>query len=289
MKVHLVDGTYELFRCFYGAPSKKHQGREVGATRALVRSLAAWLRSGDVTHIACAFDTVIESFRNQLFTGYKTGEGIDPDLWSQFELVERAVKALGITVWSMIDFEADDAIATAAHKFMKNGSVKQVLLCSPDKDLAQCVIGQKVVGYDRGKNVILDEDGVVAKFGVSPESIPDLLALVGDTADGIPGIERWGMKSASTVLAAYGTLDKIPAKAKDWKVAVRGAEALAESLNASRKEAALYKKLATIRYDVPLKETLKEIEWKGADARALEKIADEIADPELAKRIERWA
>src|SRR5688572_22357601 len=166
MQVHLVDGTYELFRCFFGAPSSKTAGREVGATRALLRSLAAWLRSGEVTHIAYAFDHVIESFRNELFTGYKTGDGVEPELLSQFELAERAVAALGVVVWPMSEFEADDAIATAARRFAASAKVDQVLLCSPDKDLAQCIEGKRIVGYDRFKKVPLDETGVVEKFGV---------------------------------------------------------------------------------------------------------------------------
>lgn len=259
MKVHLVDGTYELFRCYYGAPKKKENGREIGAARALGRSLAAWLRTGEVTHVAYAFDRVIESFRNDLFTGYKTSEGVEPDLLSQFELAEQTVAALGVTVWPMIEFEADDALATAARRFAKVKGVEQVLICSPDKDLAQCISGRKIVGYDRFKGVTLDEKGVMAKFGVPPASIPDLLALVGDTADGIPGIARWGMKSASAVLAEYGTIEKIPANCEKWKVKIRGAEALSENLEAHRKEAALFRKLATVRYDVPLKESLREI------------------------------
>jgi len=263
MKVHLVDGTYELFRCYYGGPKKKVKGREVGAARTLARSLSAWLRTGQVTHIAYAFDHIIESFRNDLYTGYKTSEGIEPDLFAQFELAEKVVAALGVTVWPMIEFEADDALATAARRFAKVKSVEQVLICSPDKDLSQCIDGKKIVGFDRFKSIPLDEKGVVAKFGVPPESIPDLLALVGDTADGIPGIPRWGMKSASVILAEYGSLEKIPANPAKWKIKVRGAEALSESLEANRKDAMLFRKLATIRYDVPLKETLKDLEWTG--------------------------
>lgn len=289
MKVHLIDGTYELFRCHFGAPSKKNsQRREVGAARALARSLAAWLRTGEVTHVACAFDHVIESFRNDLFDGYKTSEGIDADLYQQFELAERAVAALGIVVWPMVDFEADDALSTAAVRFAKSKSVDQVLICSPDKDFAQCITGKKIVGYERSKQKILDEGGVREKFGVSPASIPDLLALVGDTADGIPGIARWGMKSASAVLAVYGSLEKIPIKATDWKIAVRGAEALAENLAANRNEALLYRRLATLRYDVPLKETLKDIEWQGGDRKAIDALREELADADLPTRLEKW-
>lgn len=275
IKVHLVDGTYELFRCFYGAPSSKKNGREVGATRALVRSLASWLKSGEVTHLACAFDTVIESFRNEWFDGYKTGEGIDPALFSQFEWAERATRALGIVTWSMIEFEADDAIATAARRFAKEKRVERVFVCTPDKDLTQCV-DDKIWSYDRWKKTSMDAQGVREKFGVGPKSIPDLLALVGDTADGIPGVDRWGMKSASTVLAEYESIEKIPDDSAEWTVKVRGAETLAATLAASRKEAALYKRLATLRYDVPLKETPDDLEWKGPDRKALDVLCAEL-------------
>lgn len=278
MKVHLVDGTYELFRCYYGAPKKKIKGREVGAARTLGRSLASWLGTGQVTHVAYAFDHVIESFRNDLYAGYKTSEGIEPDLFAQFELAEQVVSALGVTVWPMVEFEADDALATAARRFAKSEEVDQVLICSPDKDLAQCIEGRRIVGYDRFKDVTLDEKGVVAKFGVPPDSIPDLLALVGDTADGIPGISRWGMKSASEVLATYLTLEKIPPKASRWKCKVRGADALSENLEAGRKEAALYRKLATIRYDVPLKERLKDLRWKAVNAPEMEALAKVLGE-----------
>ncbi len=183
MQVHLIDGTFELFRCYFGAPpSRNAKGQEVGATKGLLLSFASWLRSGEVTHVAAAFDTVIESFRNQLFSGYKTGEGIDPDLFSQFPLAEKATAALGITVWSMIDFEADDALATGAEIYSKDRAVKKVVICSPDKDLSQCVQGQKIVCLDRMRKNLLDQEGVTAKFGVPPASIPDLLGLVGDTA-----------------------------------------------------------------------------------------------------------
>lgn len=289
MDVHLIDGTYELFRCYFGAPpATAPDGREVGATRGLARSLAAWLRSGEVTHAACAFDTVIESFRNDLFAGYKTGEGIDPVLFAQFPLAERAVAALGITVWSMVEFEADDALAAGAAKYSAAKGVERVLLCSPDKDLAQCVRGEAIVGYDRSKKIVLDHAGVVAKFGVEPASIPDLLALVGDTADGIPGLPRWGMKSASTVLAAYKTVEQIPDDAAKWTVKVRGAASLAESLAAGREDAKLYKRLATLRTDVPLAEPLSCIEWRGADRRELTALAEEIGDRGLLERVTRW-
>lgn len=286
MHIHLIDGTYELFRCYFGAPSHKNsEGREVGAARALVRSFAAWLRSGEVTHTACAFDHVIESFRNNLFAGYKTGEGVDPELMAQFQLAEDATAALGIVVWSMTDFEADDAIATGAGRYGKAKTVEQVRLCSPDKDLAQCVVGDRIVLWDRKHKTALNETAVIEKFGVTPSQIPDLLALVGDTADGIPGIPRWGMKSAAAVLRAHGALEKIPKSTEDWKLKIRGAEALAESLNQNRKVALLYRRLAELRFDVPLKEKISDLEWKGADKKALERISKEVDDKDLLTRV----
>jgi 5'-3' exonuclease len=252
MQIHLIDGTYELFRSFYGAPPQRNAlGREVGAARALCRSLAGFVGSGAATHVAVAFDTVIESFRNRLFHGYKTGEGIDPDLYTQFPLAERVTRALGLVTWPMVEFEADDALATFASRAAEDPRVERVLLCTPDKDLTQCVRGERVVLYDRYKKVVLDEDGVVEKFGVRPESIPDYLALVGDTADGIPGVPRWGAKSASALLARFQHLDRIPDDPELWGVAPRGREALARSLSAHRKEAELYRTLATLRLDVP--------------------------------------
>jgi 5'-3' exonuclease len=286
VKVHLIDGTYELFRCHFGAPPYKNSaGKEVGAARTLVRSLAAWLRTEQVTHVACAFDHVIESFRNQLFAGYKTGEGIDPELYAQFALAEKAVAALGMVVWPMVDFEADDAIATAAKRFATAKSVQQILICSPDKDLAQCVKGKKIVLYDRRNEIVIDEAGVKEKFGVPPSLIPDLLALVGDTADGIPGLPRWGMKSAAALLAAYGSLHRIPDNAAKWKIEVRGAVSLAESLAQRRTEALLYRHLATLRYDVPLEERLSDLEWRGGDRKLIERVSEEVGDPNLASRL----
>ncbi len=289
MQVHLLDGTYELFRSYYGAPaSRSAQGVEVGATRGLLRSLAAWLRTGKVTHAAIAFDTVIESFRNRMFAGYKTGDGIDPDLFAQFALAERAAHAMGLVVWSMIEFEADDALATGAARFGGLPGVEQVLICSPDKDMAQCVRGQKIVCFDRYKNLVMDEPAVHAKFGVGPASIPDLLALMGDTADGIPGLERWGAKSAATVLAAYGAIDAIPPDPAAWSVKPRGAAALAETLAAGRIAAKLYRQLATLREDVPLAESLEDLAWRGARRSELEALCAEIGDDSLVSRIKLW-
>ncbi len=285
MKVHLVDGTYELFRAYFGAPKALVSGREVGATRGILRSLLSLVREDGVSHVAVAFDHVIESFRNDLYSGYKTGEGIPEDLMSQFPLAERAAHALGIVVWPMVGFEADDALATAAARFAEDKAVEQVLICTPDKDLAQCVTGTRVVRLDRMRRLLLDEAGVNEKFGVPPRSIPDWLALVGDDADGIPGVPRWGQKAASTLLARFGTIDQIPSDARQWGVAVRGAEALALSLNAHREQAALYKTLATLRRDVPLNETLGDLEWKGARREDLLALCREIDDVEFVARV----
>ncbi|MGH9661605.1 MAG: 5'-3' exonuclease [Bryobacteraceae bacterium] len=291
MKVHLIDGTYELFRNFYGAPPKKApDGREVGATLGLARSLLMLLTSPGVTHVAVAFDHVIESFRNKLYSGYKTGEGVDPLLLAQFPLAEEAVSALGMVVWPMVEFEADDAMATAARRFAKEASVKQVVLCSPDKDLAQLVSGKKVVCWDRRREIVIDEKGVVEKFGVRPESMPDWLALVGDTADGYPGIPGWGEKSASAVLTKYKHLESIPDDPGKWRVSsisAGRAVRLAENLATRRDEALLYRKLATVREDVPLKEKLSDLEWKGAWPR-LRDMYQRLGDERIAPRIPRW-
>jgi 5'-3' exonuclease len=276
VKLHVVDGTYELFRAYYGAPKSTAAGREVGATRAFLRSLASLLRQDDVTHVGCAFDTVIESFRNDLFAGYKIGAGIEPDLWNQFPLAERACRALGVACWPMVEFEADDALATAAHRFGARPEVEQVVICTPDKDLAQCVRGTRVVQLDRRRKLVLDEAAVVAKFGVPPRSIPDWLALVGDAADGLPGIPRWGARSAAIVLAHYGDLDAIPDDPDAWAVRPRGAAALAENLRARRADARLYRRLATLRTDAPVAESLDALRWRGVDPRALEALCGEI-------------
>ncbi|GAB4205323.1 MAG: hypothetical protein OHK0013_21120 [Sandaracinaceae bacterium] len=285
MQVHLIDGTYELFRAFYGAPrAQTSRGVEVGATRALVRSLWS-LRADGATHVGVAFDTEIESFRNRLFDGYKTGEGIDPALAAQFPLAEQAAHALGFVVWPMLELEADDALASFAARAARDPRVKRVLLCSPDKDLAQCVVGERVVCWDRRKKVALDEAGVRAKHGVGPASIPDLLALVGDSADGIPGIPRWGAKSAATVLARWEHLEAIPPRAADWDVAVRGAEALADQLREHRAEALLYRTLATLRIDAPLAERVDDLAWRGPRSDALEALADTLDDASLRERL----
>ena len=285
MRVHLVDGTFELFRAFYGNPSRRDaHGAEVNAAHGLVRSLLALLGERAVTHVAVAFDHVIESFRNELYAGYKTGEGIDPALWSQFGLAEEACRALGVVVWPMIEFECDDALATGAALFARVPEVERVVICSPDKDLAQCVVGDRVVCLDRLRRKSLDEPGVVEKFGVRPASMPDWLALVGDSADGYPGVPKWGAKSASAVLAVYEHLERIPAAAEDWNVKVRGAEALAQSLAARRDDALLFRRLATLRTDVPLRESLDELRWRGADERAFAALADTWRDDTIVER-----
>jgi len=291
MKIHLVDGTYELFRNHFGAPPKKApDGREVGATLGLLRSLLMLLTSPGVTHVAVAFDHVIESFRNDLFSGYKTGEGVDPNLLAQFPLAEEAVSALGAVVWPMVEFEADDALGTAAARFKKSKSVEQIIICSPDKDLSQIVSGSRIVCWDRRRDIIIDEAGVVEKFGVPPPSIPDWLALVGDSADGYPGIPGWGAKSAAIVLAHYKHMESIPDDPAKWRVSSISpgrAASLAESLAQRREEALLYKELATVREDVPLKEKLSELKWQGAYPR-LNKLCSELGDLRIPQRIPRW-
>jgi len=286
MKVHLVDGTYELFRSWFGAPeAKSPSGQEVGATRGFLRSMAAMLRDEEVTHVACAFDHVVESFRNDLFDGYKTGEGLEPELFDQFRLVERASRALGMVTWPMVELEADDALAGAAAKFAGGPGVEQVVICSPDKDLCQCVRGNEVVTLDRRREIVLDEQGVRDKFGVSPESIPDYLALVGDAADGIPGIARWGAKSASTVLAKLMHLENISDDHARWGVTVRGSAALAHNLSEQRDDAILYRTLATLRTDVPIDESLDDLRWRGPDRPALEALCEELGERTLLDRI----
>jgi 5'-3' exonuclease len=290
VKVHLVDGTYELFRTFYGAPPAfDAAGRPVGALRALVSTLVSLVSEPGVTHVACAFDHVIESFRNELYAGYKTGDGIEPDLLAQFHPAEDATEALGIVAWRMVEFEADDALATAAFRFRDAPGVEQVVICTPDKDLSQCVTGSRVICRDRRRAVDRDQAGVVARFGVEPASIPDWLALVGDSSDGFPGIPGFGEKAAAAVLARYLHIEAIPDDPAAWSVDVRGKERLAASLRERRDEAALFKKLATLRTDVPLAEDLAALEWRGAPRALLEPLLERIGAPELAERVPRWS
>jgi 5'-3' exonuclease len=288
MKVHLVDGTYELFRSFYGAPRRTApDGREVGATLGLLRSMLALLTGSGATHVGCAFDHVIESFRNDMFAGYKTGEGVEPDLMAQFPLAEEALSALGLVVWPMVEFEADDALATAAARFRDQPGVEQVVLCSPDKDLAQAVVGARVVGWDRRRDILLDEGGVVEKFGVPPASIPDWLALVGDSSDGYPGLPGWGAKSASAVLSRFGHLETIPADPAQWGLSAARGLRLAQSLADHPQEALLYRQLATLRIDVPLAESLADLEWRGAHEH-LKDLCGEWGDENFPARVPRW-
>jgi 5'-3' exonuclease len=286
VQIHLVDGTYELFRAYYGAPWKTVAGHgEVGATIALGRTLLALLNDG-ATHVGIAFDHVIESFRNELFPGYKTGAGIEPDLRAQFEPAERMALALGFTVWPMIEFEADDALAAAAARASRDSRVDRVVICSPDKDLAQCVSGERVVLMDRRRKRTIDEAAVREKFGVPPVSIPDWLALVGDAADGIPGIPRWGARSAAAALAVHGTITGIPDDPAEWRFGVRGAALLAASLASRREEAALYRTLATLREDVPLMESVEALKWRGARPELRELCREYGTD--LDEQVPRW-
>jgi 5'-3' exonuclease len=288
MKIHLIDGTYELFRHHFGAPPKKTaEGQEVGATLGLVKSMLVLLGQPGVTHVGVAFDHVIESFRNQLYSGYKTGAGVDPALLAQFPLAEEAVAALGMVVWPMVEFEADDALASATARFRNDAAVEQIVICSPDKDLAQLVSGTRVVCWDRRREIVLDEPGVVEKFGVEPKSIPDWLALVGDAADGFPGIAGWGAKSAAVVLARYGQLESIPAEPQGWGLGAGRAARLAESLAAGRESALLFRQLATLREDVLLRESLADLEWQGAHER-LKEICHRLGDDQIPARISRW-
>ena len=288
MKIHLVDGTYELFRSFYGPPPRKApDGREVGATIGLLRSLLALISDSGVTHIGCAFDHVVESFRNDLYVGYKTGAGIDPDLYAQFSLAEQAVAALGIVVWPMVEFEADDAIATAAVRYQADAAVEQVVICSPDKDLAQLVSGKRVVCWDRRRDIVYDEDAVVEKYGVAPVSIPDWLALVGDAADGIPGVPTWGAKSAAALLSKYGHIEAIPDDIEAWGLSAGRARRLAENLAAHREQAFVYRRLTTLRTDVPLNESVDDLEWCGVRDE-FRQLCIELGAKNLPNRVHSW-
>jgi len=263
LDIHLVDGTYELFRHYYALPSARDEdGREVAAVRGVLASVLGII-SGGATHIAVATDHVIESFRNGLWPGYKTGAGIEPDLLAQFPLLEDALSSAGIVVWPMVDFEADDALAAAALAAARDTRVERVIICTPDKDLAQCVRGTRIVQLNRRTRVTLDEQGVVQKFGVSPTSIPDYLALVGDAADGYPGLPGWGAKSSAAVLAKFVHLEFIPMDCREWRVNATNASALADTLCRERDRALLFRTLATLRTDIALFEDVQQLRWKG--------------------------
>lgn len=285
-KVHLIDGTYELFRAWFGAPPKKSPaGREVGATRALLSTLFYLLREEKATHVGCATDHVIRSFRNDLWPTYKTDDGIAPELYGQFQLAEDAMRAAGFVVWPMVEFEADDALATAAQRY--GAEAAQVVICTVDKDLAQCVEGDRVIMSDRRRKALMNEAGVRAKFGVSPKQIPDYLALVGDSADGYPGVPGFGAKTAALLLEAFGSIEAIPDDPATWPAKVRGKETLAETLRGLRDDAARMKVVATLRFDVPLTETFAELEWRGARPE-LRELTRELGFPELCDRVPRW-
>jgi 5'-3' exonuclease len=267
VNVHLIDGTYELFRHYYAVPSARDaNGVEIGAVRGVVGSVLGLLNRG-ATHIAVATDHVIESFRNELWPSYKTSEGVEPALLAQFPLLEDALDALGVVVWPMVEFEADDALASAAVRAAEDPAVGRVIICTPDKDLAQCVRGTRVVQLNRRTNVILDEAGVVKKFGVSPASIPDYLALVGDAADGYPGLPGWGAKSTAAVLARFGKLEAIPPDWRDWRVNAKNAASLALTLARERDRAWLFRDLATLRTEIPLFDSVDDLRWRKATER----------------------
>jgi 5'-3' exonuclease len=281
--VYLIDGTYELFRHFYAVPSARDaDGREVGAVRGVLTSLLGLMKLRE-THIGVATDHVIESFRNRMWRGYKTGAGIDPALLSQFGLLEEALTALGVTVWPMVEFEADDALAAAAEAAARDARVERVFVCTPDKDLAQVVRGTRVVQMDRRTRTVRDEAGVVTKFGVPPASIPDYLALVGDTADGYPGLEGWGEKSAAAVLARFGHLEDIPDDWHTWKVNASRPAALAATLAKDRERAFLFRDLATLRTDIPVFDSVDALRWQGPTP-AFQAYADRFQAAKTEKR-----
>jgi 5'-3' exonuclease len=288
MKLHLLDATYELFRAYHGVePARAPDGREVGAVGGLIGTTLSLLREPDVTHVAAATDHVIRSFRNDLWPGYKTEEGVPEDLLAQFPLAERALETIGVVVWPMVEFEADDALAAAAERF--GPEAEQVVICTPDKDLAQCVAGGRIVQRDRRRMITYDEDAVLAKFGVRPASIPDWLALVGDASDGYPGLPGWGARSAAAVLARWRTLEAIPPDPSGWEVKVRGAERLAATIADRMEDALLFRRLATLRRDVPITQTFEDLRWRGVPRDRWLALCDEWGLGRLRERPHRWA
>jgi len=287
VKLYLIDGTYELFRNYFGVPPRQApNGMEVGATAGIIGSTLVLLKEPGVTHVAAAFDSVIESFRNDMYPSYKDGTGIEQELLDQFPLAERAMRAIGVTVWSMYEYEADDALATGARRWVDD--VGEVVIMTPDKDLSQLYGDPRIRGYNRRQGLFIDRAAVVEKFGVEPASIPDWLGLVGDAADGLPGLPGWGAKSSATILARYGHLEEIPLDASLWDVKVRGADKLATTLVERMGEALLYRFLAQLRTDVPLPDSLGDLEWHGVPRQRYEALCDELGFDGLKDRPQRW-
>lgn len=293
MHLHLVDATFELFRAFYSRPPRRApDGRPVNAVAGLVDSMLSLLREPEVTHIGAATDYVIESWRNDVYPGYKSSAGVDPELLAQFRDAERALRALGIPVWAMVEDEADDAIAAAVDRFGADPAVDRVVICSVDKDLGQLVSGTRIVLRDRMRRVEYDEEGIVAKFGVHPESIPDYLALVGDSSDGFPGLPGWGPKSAAAVLSRFGHLEGIPESVLDWELDLRGATRLAATLEQHRTDALLFRRLATLNRDARIEDvsgSLEELAWRGVPREPFLELCDQLGFDTVRERVHRWA
>jgi 5'-3' exonuclease len=284
MDVHLIDGTYELFRHFFAVPKMLDtNGQEIGAVRGVLNSVLSMIERG-ATHVGVATDHVVESFRNDLYPGYKTSEGVPPELLSQFPVLEGALEAMGVVVWPMVQYEADDALASAAVKAALDDRVRQVLICTPDKDLSQCVVGTRIVQLDRRHNLLLDQAGVMAKFGVKPQSIPDYLAVVGDSADGFPGLLGWGAKAAALSLSQYPHLEDIPKDWRAWHPSIKKAFSLSESLFSAWNDALLFRTLATLRLDVPVFDTVEGLRWKGAHPN-FEEYCQRMKSPDLSRRV----
>jgi 5'-3' exonuclease len=284
MNVHLIDGTYELFRHFFAVPSAADlNGQEIGAVRGVLTSVVSMVERG-ATHLGVATDHVVESFRNDLYPGYKTSEGVPQELLSQFPILEQALEAMGVVVWPMVYFEADDALASAAAKAARDHRVKQVIICTPDKDLSQCVVGARVVQLDRRQDIVRDEAGVVAKFGIGPQSIPDYLAVVGDSADGFPGLPGWGAKAAALTLSQYPHLEDIPKDWHNWHPSIKRARALSEALGNGWNDALLFRTLATLRLDVPVFDTAEDLRWRGPRPD-FEEFCRRMRAPELLNRV----
>lgn len=283
MNIHLIDGTYELFRYFFAVPpAADPDGQEIGAVRGVLASVLSMVESG-ATHLGVATDHVVESFRNELYSGYKTSEGVPPELLSQFPILEQALEAMGVVVWPMVYYEADDALASAAARATQDAQVKQVFICTPDKDLSQSVVGTRVVQLDRRRDLVRDEAGVVARFGVKPHSIPDYLAVVGDSADGYPGLSGWGAKAAAAVFSQYSHLEDIPKDWQGWHPSIRRARPLSESLLQNWNDALLFRTLATLRLDVPVFDSIEDLRWKGPHP-AFEDLCRRLKSPALWTR-----